>query len=76
MLSAPGDYTSQSSVSLTFQPSEDTRIVPVTINADGDRESPEVFSGRLRAQAGDMTVDITQDRATVRILDSSGKSEL
>ena len=47
--------------------------MPVIINEDGDRESPEVFSGRLCAQAGDMMVDITQDRATVRILDSSGK---
>ena len=78
MLSAPGDYTAQSGVSLTFLPSgdiPDTRIVPVTINEDGDRENPEVFSGRLRAQAGDMMVDITQDRATVRILDFSGKSE-
>ena len=75
MLSAPGDYTAQFGVSVTFLPSEDSQTVPVTINGNGNPEPIEIFFGRLQVQAGDTTVDVTENTATVSILDS-GESEL
>ena len=76
MLSAPGDYTVRSVVSVTFQPDEDTQTVPVTINRDDIAELTEVFFGRLTTQPGDTAVILTQDTATVNIIDSIGESEL
>ena len=76
MLSAPGDYTAQSNVSVTFLPSEDNQTMPVTINEDGDLEPIETFFGLLQAQPGDTVVNITQNTATVSIIDSSGESGL
>ena len=76
MLSAPGDYTARSAVSVTFQPDEDTQTVPVTINTDDIAELTEVFFGRLMTSPGDTSVILTQDTATVNIIDSNGESEL
>ena len=58
---------------MTFQPSEDSQTVPVTINQDGRVEILEIFFGRLQAQAGDTTVIVTRDTADVEITDSDGR---
>ena len=75
MLSAPGDYTAQSNVSVTFQPNEDTQTVTVTIDADGTAESTEQFFGHLQALPGS-EVNVTAASATIEILDTTGESVL
>ena len=76
MLSASGDYTARSVVSVTFQPHEDTQTVPVTISRDDIAELTEVFFGHLMTLPGDTSVILTQDTTTVNIIDSNGESEL
>ena len=58
---------------MTFQPSEFTQTVSVTINQDGIVENDELFFGRLQTQPGDTTAVVTQDTANVEITDSDGR---
>ncbi len=69
---APGDYTSQTSMSVTFQPGETEKFVSVSANTDGIVEDLETFEGKLVA-ADPNIVEVTQDTATVFITDNDGQ---
>ncbi len=71
---APGDYTTQSSVSVTFLPSETEKVVTVNIVDDTVVEDTEVFLGILMA-VDTSAVNITQAMAMVSITDNDGEYE-
>ena len=69
---APGDYGAVSGIPVVFQTGTFTTTVSVPINDDTILENEEIFLGRLR-YTGSGSVEITQDEATVTILDNDGR---
>ena len=70
---APGDYGIPVVFQAgTFTTTEFTATVSVLINDDTILENEEIFLGRLR-YTGMGNVEITQDEATVTILDNDGR---
>ena len=58
---------------ITFMPDEFTKTVTVNIEDDGMMENDKMFFGRLSRVPGDTTAIITQDTATITIVDDDGK---
>ena len=67
------DYTTTSQT-VTFAPSEDSRIVMVPIIDDNIGEGVELFFARLSVPAGQSGVVLGEDKAIIEITDDDRKS--
>ena len=72
-LTANTDFKGQTSVTVTFAPSETEKIVNVSVLNDDTFESTETFTAMLTAVPGSMAMIGTADTATATITDDDSK---
>ena len=68
-LAAPGDYTAESDVTVTFAPTVTEQEVTVSISNDAVYEGAEEFRGQIRLPLGAEGVQLGASQATVTITD-------
>ena len=69
LLTAPGDYTARSDVTVTFAPTETEQEVTVSISNDVVYEGAEEFRGQIRLPLNSERVQLGTSQATVTISD-------